>query len=89
MSIPDPEQQAGRIREALFRGNKIEAIKLYRAEAAVDLATAKAAVEKLEAELRASSPESFRHAARGGKGCLIGLIATASSGALLWRMFIS
>jgi ribosomal protein L7/L12 len=89
MSSTDPEEKARRIREALFRGNKIEAIKLYRAEAGVDLATAKGAVEKLEAELRASSPEAFQSAtAAGGKGCFSVLIASASAGALLWRVVI-
>ena len=87
MSSSDPEQQASRIKEALFRGNKIEAIKLYRAEAGVDLAAAKGAVEKLEAELRSSSPESFQHAAAStGKGCFGVLIGSLGTGAFLARI---
>jgi endonuclease V-like protein UPF0215 family len=87
MSTPDPEQKARRVKEALFRGNKIEAIKLYRAEAGVGLAEAKNAIEKLEAELRTSSPESFRHApAPAGKGCSTVLFACAGAGALIWRL---
>ena len=59
------------IREALFRGQKIEAIKLYREGTGVGLAEAKTAVEKLEADLRAASPEKFTAAApTPAKGCL-------------------
>jgi hypothetical protein len=65
---PIPEDKSARIREALFRGQKIEAIKLYRQAADAGLAEAKTAVEKLEAELRVASPEKF--VAAPGKGCL-------------------
>lgn len=59
MSESNPEDQAAAIKAALFAGNKIEAIKLYREQTKLGLAEAKAAVEKLEAELCQSSPESF------------------------------
>jgi len=69
MITPIPEDKLAGIREALFRGQKIEAIKLYRESADTGLAEAKTAVEKLEAELRAASPEKFT-AAAPRKGCL-------------------
>ncbi len=79
---PDPEAQAQRIKEALFAGNKIEAIKLYRQQTNVGLAEAKAAVEKLEVELRASSPESFQQR-QPGKGCLALVLATVGIAVVL------
>jgi hypothetical protein len=54
-----PEEPLARIKEALFRGEKIEAIRLYRDCTGAGLIEAKAAVEQLEAELRAAVPESF------------------------------
>jgi len=69
MNTPIPKGELSRIRDALFRGHKIQAIKLYREGAGVGLAEAKTAVEGLEAELRAASPEKFT-APASGKGCL-------------------
>ena len=69
MNTPIPEDRLTRIREALFRGQKIEAIKQYREGADIGLVDAKTAVEKLEVELRAASPERFTSPA-SGKGCL-------------------
>jgi len=54
-----PETEAARIREFVFAGRKIEAIKLLRETAGLQLVDAKAVVEKLEEELRQSSPEKF------------------------------
>jgi hypothetical protein len=54
------------IADALFRGNKIEAIKLYRERHGGGLKEAKDAVEELEARLRETSPERFAAAPRAG-----------------------
>ena len=59
MSRSIPENTLTLIKDALFRGQKIEAIKLYREATNVGLAEAKTEVEKMEADLRASSPEKF------------------------------
>jgi hypothetical protein len=62
-----------KLESAIFAGKKIEAIKILRAiipEA--DLAQAKAYVEKMEQDLRASAPEKFS-APAGKSGCM-GLI---------------
>ena len=59
MNTPAPDDRLQQIKEALFRGQKIEAIKLFRQCFATGLAEAKDGVEKLEAELRGASPEKF------------------------------
>lgn len=57
--IPNPPDHFELIKEALFIGRKIAAIKLYQQQTGLGPADAKATVEKLEAELRLSSPERF------------------------------
>ena len=59
MNTPISGDQLALIKEALYRGRKIEAIKKYRRATGMGLAEAKAAVEKLEEELRATRPENF------------------------------
>jgi hypothetical protein len=81
MDHPNPQATHEAIKEALFAGQKILAIKLYREMNKVGLADAKTAVEKLEVELRAASPERFTAAPRAG-GCfgaiaVIGLLGAA------------
>lgn len=68
MSIQVPDDTLVEIREALFRGQKIQAIKLYREYTETGLAEAKAAMDELEAELRSASPEQFLAAAPGKGG---------------------
>ena len=83
MNTPIPEDKLARIREALFLGHKIEAIKRYREGTDTGLVEAKTAVEKLEAELRAASPEKFASPA-SGKGCLgVVLMACAVAGLMI------
>ena len=87
MSTPIPPEVAHQIGACLFAGRKIEAIKHYRTHTGARLATAKAAVEALEAELRAREPGRFTATpVPAGRGCLIGmvlLIAVALALALL------
>lgn len=68
-----PERQAW-IEEALFKGKKIEAIKLYRDGTNLGLKESKEAVEKLEADLRLRMPEKFS-AKPARNSCLIVLLA--------------
>jgi ribosomal protein L7/L12 len=84
MNTPIPEPQMTAIKDALFRGNKIEAIKLYRDITKAELIDSKQAVEKLESDLRTTSPEKFAKPA-AAKGCL-GMIAgvCALLVAILW-----
>jgi len=84
MNTPIPENKLISIKEALFGGRKIEAIKLYREVTGTGLAEAKPAVEKIEAELRASSPDKFT-AAPAGKGCFgMVILACAVVGVVAW-----
>jgi hypothetical protein len=52
-------EQLTTIGNAIYAGNKIEAIKLYRTAAGKDLKDSKDAVEKLAAELEAGNPAMF------------------------------
>jgi hypothetical protein len=87
MNQPIPENTLALIKEALFRGEKIRAIKLHREATGSGLAEAKNEVEKLQASLRASSPEKFT-AASSGKGCLtiivIVIVCAIAGAVLLW-----
>jgi hypothetical protein len=74
MDTPIPEDKLEPIKQALFQGRKIQAIKRYRKRTETGLKEAKKAVEKLEIELRAASPEKFT-APTGGKGCLGVMVA--------------
>lgn len=71
------------IAEALFRGNKIEAIKLYRESHGVGLKDAKDAVEELEARLRETSPDKFTASSRAG--CLGAVLLGIAVGVCCWR----
>lgn len=82
-----PESSAEAIKAALFAGNKIEAIKLYREQTKLGLAESKAAVEALEAELRKMQPEAFSKApAKGGCGMTLVVLTLGIAAAIkLWR----
>jgi ribosomal L7/L12-like protein len=67
MSPQIPEAEAAKIREEIFAGRKIGAIKMLRGATGLQLVDAKNVVEKLEEELRVSSPEKFLR--RKGAGC--------------------
>ena len=64
-----------RIREAIFAGRKIEAIKLYRQSTGQGLKQAKDAVELLESELRRAEPERFSASSSTGIGCSLFVLA--------------
>ena len=88
MNPTNPEDQAEQIKSALFGGRKIEAIKLYREQTRASLSDAKDAVEKLEAELRVSSPDQFT--STPAKGCVsVLMICVSACGGVLWLFFRS
>jgi hypothetical protein len=74
------------IKECVLSGDKIQAIEIYRGWKGGDLAEAKTAVEQLEREFLAASPESFLGSAwrRGWVGIVV-LIVFVVSIWLLWR----
>jgi|SRR5580765_5015257 hypothetical protein len=59
MSKPLSEGDLNEIREEIFAGRKITAIKLYRQYSGLGLAEAKDAVEEMERKLREESPGKF------------------------------
>lgn len=65
MGASIPEESMAQIKEALFQGRKIEAIRVYRECTGTGLGEAKPAVERLEAELRAAEPDKFAGPAGG------------------------
>jgi hypothetical protein len=85
MNTPIPENKLAQIKGALFRGQKILAIKLHREATGSGLAEAKNEVEKLESNLRASSPEKFT-TTPSGKGCLaiIVMVCVIVGAVIIW-----
>jgi hypothetical protein len=76
-----PSDALQKISEELFRGQKIGAVVIYRDTMNVSLADAKAAVERIEDELRAQAPEKFDSPPAkdsGGMGCAILLTAVVA-----------
>jgi len=83
-----PEDKLGPIKENIFHGYKIAAIKLYREATGAGLADAKNEVEKLETELRRTSPQMFK-APPASKGCLGMVVMVCAVGmAVIW-LFVS
>ncbi len=87
MNPSTPEPKIEQIKRALFAGEKIAAIKIYREQTNSGLADAKVAIEKLEAELRASSPEKFT-AAPAKAGC-VGVVLVLALGAVMAAVVFS
>lgn len=56
MNTPIPENTLARIKEALLRGRKIEAVKLHREATGSGLAEAKTEIEKLEVRPATTTP---------------------------------
>lgn len=92
MDTPSPESDLQLVREAIFTGQKIQAIKHLREFTGLGLAEAKAEVERMELELRASAPDMFT-VPPPGKGCsavwVIGgaVLGGAVIGALGWGLW--
>lgn len=87
MPNPIPDDALRQMHEDIFAGEKIQAIKIHRETTGSDLGEAKAAVDAIDAELRAKSPERFKpEVARAG--CLGLLVASAPiGGAVLVEVF--
>ncbi len=78
------------IRQAIFAGQKIEAIKRFREATGQGLKESKDFIEALEAELRTAAPEQF--SAKSASGCagvlalmsLAGMLVFALLGCNVW-----
>lgn len=77
-----PDDQVDAIRDSLFRGNKIEAIKHYREATGLGLAESKAFIDALEFRLRQQEPQQFTAAPKkagcAGVFALLGLTTAAA-----------
>ena len=69
MERPISSKALSEVQTAIFKGEKINAIRIYREDTGASLVDAKTAVEKLEAEMRGASPEKFTAAPPRKKGC--------------------
>jgi len=83
LQLPDDKVEA--IRDALFRGNKIQAIKHYREATGLGLAESKAFIEAVESRLRQEQPDQFAAAAKKA-GCfgVVAFIGISSALARWW-----
>jgi hypothetical protein len=91
MNAPIPETELQLIRNELLAGRKVQAVKLYRESTGLDLFTSKRAVEAMEAEMRATTPQAFERpatiAAGSGGGLLLKtLLAVILAAAALYLM---
>jgi hypothetical protein len=78
-----PEEKLTEIKNAVFSGQKIEAIRIYRELTNKGLAESKKDVEKIEATLRTTQPQLFKVPPR--QGCLTTVLFVASlSGLTVW-----
>lgn len=84
------DQNVADIQAALFGGQKIEAIKLYRAATGKGLKQSKEFIEALEAELRRAQPDRFTAPARKGCGAAaLGFVSLLlSAGVAVWIIII-
>jgi len=82
LNNPIPEGKLAAIKQLLFQGRKIEAIKLHRESARAGLAESKTAVDALEKELREKSPENFAPTT-DRRGCLGLVVLLCAIGVLL------
>jgi len=87
MNTPIPEVEVEKIKAAIFAGNKIEAIKLFREHTGKGLAEAKEFIENLTTELQANESEKFK-ASTNAKGCLgvIAFLGFVSAFVLFWLL---
>jgi hypothetical protein len=85
-----PDQILAELRTALFRGEKIRAIKICREATGLGLKEAKDMIEALEADLRAKEPESFMAGPTppraGCIGILVFIAALIVMAGLVWGM---
>lgn len=67
MNTPIPDDKLESMREDIFRGMKLQAIKTYRDCTGLGLRECKDFVDRLVVELRASDPEKFVPQTLGGQ----------------------
>ena len=73
MERPISSNALTQVQAAVFNGERIAAIKMYREDTGASLKEAKDAVDKLESEWRVTFPEKFKAPAKK-KGCGVCLL---------------
>jgi hypothetical protein len=86
MNTPIPDDKMAVIKDAIFKGQKLAAIKHYREATGVGLAEAKNAVELLESQLRTNAPASFQKAKSSGCFSLVLILVIAIGGVLYFAI---
>lgn len=81
-----PEDDAKKMTDFIFAGQKIAAIKMYKEASGLGLKESKDIIDALEKQLREECPENFAHAAKAGCGAvvLIGGLLAMAAGAMGW-----
>ena len=82
MENPLTDEVREQIKEAIFAGRKIEAIKLYREATGLGLKEAKEFIDKLQKALQKDSPEKFT--AQSASGCASSFICLAAM--IFWAL---
>lgn len=81
-----PEEDAKKMTEFIFAGQKIAAIKMYKEATGLGLKESKDVIDALEKQLREECPENFAHAAKTGCSLLLaaGALLAIAAGAVGW-----
>lgn len=83
------QEQITAVTDAIFAGQKIGAIKLYREATNASLVEAKEFVEKLEAELRLQYPDKFTVAPQVQSKIMIAVSVAIAIGIAIALFFLS
>jgi hypothetical protein len=87
MSREPSQEQIDEIRQTIFAGQKINAIKLYRQATGCDLKHAKDVIEDLQDRLWQESPEKFTSPPGQTSGCgLLLVVFLVAIGMAIWGL---
>jgi ribosomal protein L7/L12 len=88
MERPISSNALAQVQTAVFNGEKIAAIKIYREDTGASLKEAKEAVDKLESGWRVTFPEKFKATAKK-KGCGICLLILLAGVGVILLLILS
>jgi ribosomal protein L7/L12 len=79
-----PEEDAKKMTDFIFAGQKIAAIKMYKEATGLGLKESKDVIDALEKQLREECPENFTHAAKTGCSVVLagGVLLALAAGAM-------
>lgn len=79
-----PEEDAKKMTDFIFAGQKIAAIKMYKEGTGLGLKESKDVIDALEKQLREECPDEFAHAAKTGCSVLLAAGALLAMAASVW-----